>query len=160
VRMTDASGALVQFQRARVIRDVFFRGGARTPGMRLDFKPLEMDAAITNFILDVDGQLVKYSHGPQVPTPIQWPGPRGSSQVRLQISPPGAGGVSGQVFQGPWALFRMLDEAQIDPTVQPEKFVVMFNVDGRKAQFEVLTSSVQNPFRLRDIEQFECPGRL
>ena len=155
----DASSALVQFQRAQAIREVFFRGGGQGAAMRLEFKPLTMDATITQFILDVDGQLVKYSHGPQIPAQVQWPGPRGSTQVRLQLSPATAG-ASGQVFEGQWALFRMFDQVQIETSGQPEKFVATFNVDGRKAQFEVLTSSVQNPFRLRELEQFQCPGQL
>ncbi len=158
--MGQSSGALQEFHHAQVIRDVFFRSGGRVPAMSLTFKPLDMDASITQFILDVDGQLVKYSHGPQVPMTLQWPGPRGSSQVRLQISPASSGGASGQVFEGPWALFRMLDGMQINPTSQPEKFLVTFGVDGRKARFEVTTSSVQNPFRLNELKQFSCPSRL
>jgi type VI secretion system protein ImpL len=158
--MGNASGALHEFHRAQMIRDVFFRGGGRAAGMNLTFKPIEMDASITQFILDVDGQFVKYSHGPQIPMSLQWPGPRGSSQVRLQISPASTVGSSGQVFEGPWALFRMLDGMHITPTSQPEKFIVTFNVDGRKARFEVITTSVQNPFRLNELKQFNCPGRL
>lgn len=151
------SGSLIEFQRAATIRDVFFRSGGRTPGLKLDFKPLEMDAAITQFILDVDGQLVKYAHGPQVPQTVQWPGPKGSTQVRVQIQPPGNTGVSGTTTEGAWAMFRMFDKAQIEPTAQPERFRVTFNVDGRRATFEVVASSVQNPFRLRELEQFRCP---
>ena len=158
--MGRPSGALQEFHRAQIIRDVFFRSGGRTAGMSLSFKPVNMDASITQFILDVDGQLVKYSHGPQVPMTLQWPGPRGSSQVRLQVSPASVSGASGQVFEGPWALFRMFDRVQITPTMQPEKFDVTFNVEGRKIQFEVITSSVQNPFRLQELQRFTCPGRL
>jgi len=106
--MGGASSALQEFQRARVIRDVFFPGGSRTLSIDLTFKPIEMDASITQFILDMDGKLVRYSHGPQVPVTFQWQ-PKDSSQVRLQISPPGASGGSAKVFEGPWALFRMLD---------------------------------------------------
>ncbi len=156
----DTSSALEEFHRAQIIRDVFFLGGSRTPSMRIEFKPLEMDSSITQFLLDVDGQLVKYSHGPQVPMSVQWPGSRGSTQVRLQVSPASASGTSGQVFEGPWALFRMFDRAQINLTAQPEKFIATFNIDGRKARFEAVTSSVQNPFRLRELDQFHCPGRL
>jgi type VI secretion system protein ImpL len=54
----------------------------------------------------------------------------------------------------------MFDRAQINSTAQPEKFIVTFNIEGRKARFEVVTSSVQNPFRLRELDQFHCPGRL
>ena len=156
----DTTVSLLQFQRAQVIRDVFFRGGGKGAGLKLEFKPIEMDAAITQFLLDVDGQIVRYAHGPQVPTTVQWPGPKGTSQVRLQILPSAAGGSSGVVTEGPWALFRMLDRMQMEPTPQPEKYRVTFNVEGRKAIFEVLTTSVQNPFRLRELEQFQCPTRL
>ncbi len=155
-----ASKDLHEFYRAKIIRDVFFHGGSRTASINLTFKPVDMDPSITQFILDVDGQLVKYGHGPQVPVAIQWPGPRGSSQVRLQIFPPSREGRSGLVFEGPWALFRMFDQVQINPSAQPEKFMAIFDLDGRKARFEIMTSSVQNPFRLEALRQFKCPARL
>lgn len=154
------SGALIQFQRAATIRDVFFRSGGNSLGLRLDFKPLEMDAAINQFILDVDGQLVKYSHGPQVPQSVQWPGPRGSTQVRVSIQPPAPTGTSGMSTEGPWALFRLFDKLSIEKTGQAERFRVTFDIGGRTATFEVVASSVQNPFRLPELAQFQCPGEL
>jgi type VI secretion system protein ImpL len=160
VKLVDDAGSLVQFQRAAVIRDTFFRAGGRTPGLRLDFKPLLMDETITQFILDVDGQIVRYAHGPQIPTSIQWPGPKGSNQVRIQLSPTTGSGASGVVADGPWALFRLLDRMQIEPGAAPERFRVTFNVDGRRAVFEITANSVQNPFRLRELESFNCPGGL
>jgi type VI secretion system protein ImpL len=159
-RLGTDTATLGQFQRAAAIRDTFFRGGGKAPGLRLDFKPLEMDATITHFTLDVDGQLVKYSHGPQVPASVQWPGPRGSTQVRVQLQPALAGGSSGMVTEGPWALFRLFDQLQMSAAGAPERFKVTFDVDGRKATFEVTASSVVNPFRLRDIAEFSCPATL
>jgi type VI secretion system protein ImpL len=155
------SDGLRQLQRAYEIKRVFFPSGGNRPALKLDFKPLQMDESITQFILDVDGQIVRYRHGPQVLTPVQWPGPRGSGQVRIELSPPPTGaGASGLTFEGPWALFRMLDRAQIDATAQPERVNATFTIDGRRATFEVTASSVQNPFRLRDLEQFQCPSHL
>jgi type VI secretion system protein ImpL len=156
---TDSS-TLLQFQHAAMIRETFFRGGGNQISVRLDFKPVEMDATITQFILDVDGQLVKYAHGPQIPASVQWPGPRGSSQVRVQITPVSASGASGLVTDGPWALFKIFDKQQIEPAGGPERWKATFNVDGRRAAFLVTTSSVRNPFRLAELEQFSCPGRL
>ncbi len=158
--MGNATRDLKAFHQAKIIRDIFFRNGGNSPSMEFVFKPIDMDASITQFILDVDGQLVKYSHGPQVPITVRWPGPRGSSQVRLQISPATADGASGQIFEGPWALFRMFDRIKIKASNQSEKFFTTFDINGRKVQFEVVTSSVQNPFRLRELEQFSCPTRL
>jgi type VI secretion system protein ImpL len=153
-------GTLPQFQRAAAIRETFFPGGATSPAIRLEFKPIEMDPGLTQFILDVDGQQIKYAHGPQIATPIQWPGPRGSSQVRVQISPPSATGNSGMTTEGPWALFRMFDRVRIEPGNSPERFRANFDVDGRKAVFEVTTSSVRNPFILRELTEFSCPSGL
>jgi type VI secretion system protein ImpL len=153
-------GALLTFQRAAMIRETFFRGGGAVPGLRLDVMPVEMDTGITQFVLDVDGQVVKYAHGPQIPVSIQWPGPRGSAQVRVELSPPSASGSSGMVTSGPWALFRMIDRLQVEPGAAPERFRATFNVNGRKASFDITTSSVRSPFRLRELEEFTCPAGL
>ena len=151
------TGTLAQFQRAQAIRETFFPSGA-APSMRLEFKPIDMDTTLTQFILDVDGQVVRYAHGPQIPTSVTWPGPRGSSEVHVQVAP--LSGTSGMTFTGPWALFRLFDRVTVEPTGAPERFRATFDVDGRKAVFEVTTSSVRNPFRMRDLTDFSCPQGL
>lgn len=157
IDMGDAS-YLGHFQRAAMIRDVFFRGGAGASGFQIDFKPVYMDASIAQFTLDIHGQLLKYAHGPQVPQSVQWPPAKGSApQVRLQIQPPGPSGTSGMTTEGYWALFRLFDKVRIEASSQPERFTVEFVVDGRRTQFEIVVSSVQNPFQLRELEQFQCP---
>ncbi|MFY3384139.1 type VI secretion system membrane subunit TssM [Paracidovorax sp. MALMAid1276] len=153
------SASLASFQKAATIRDVFFRAGGKAPGIRLDVKPIEMDASISQMVLDVDGEVLRYQHGPQIPKSISWPGTRGTGQVRLQITAAGAEN-SGLVTEGPWALHRLFDRAQLLPGNAPEKFTAIFNVDGRRVRFEVTTSSVLNPFRLKAMEEFECPNSL
>jgi type VI secretion system protein ImpL len=154
------SAALAEFQRAQVIRDVFFRGGGGTPSIQLDFKPIEMDATIQQFTLDVDGKPVRYSHGPQNTTSVQFPGPGGKSLVRASISPTPPSGTNGVRFEGPWALFRMFDGVQIVETRQSERFVATFAIEGRRTVFEIYASSVRNPFRLPELSQFRCPTGL
>ncbi|WP_321799973.1 type VI secretion system membrane subunit TssM [Caballeronia sp. J97] len=151
---------LAQFERAATIRGVFFRGGGKTPALTLQFKPLDMDPTILSFTLDVDGQVLTYAHGPQIATAIQWPGTRGSQRVSLQLTPPPTSGARNLVFEGPWALFRMFDRLDVEPTEQPERFIVTFDVEGRKTRFEVTANSVENPFRLADLRAFSCPERL
>jgi type VI secretion system protein ImpL len=153
------SASLSSFEKAAVIREVFFRGGTRTPQFRVDMKPVEMDASITTFALDVDGTPLSYLHGPQTPRSIVWPGPAGRNQVRVALTPPGGGASTGP-FEGSWGLHRFFDKAQITPSASPEKFLAAFNFEGRKIAFEVTAASVQNPFKLREVEEFSCPGRL
>ncbi|WP_233888771.1 type VI secretion system membrane subunit TssM [Paraburkholderia flagellata] len=151
---------LAQFERAATIRDVFFHGGGKTPSLTLQFRPVEMDPSILQLALDVDGQVLTYAHGPQVATTIQWPGTRGSGRVSLQLTPPPTSSATNLMFEGPWALFRMFDRLEIEPTQQPERFFVTFDVEGRKARFEVTANSVENPFRLADLHAFSCPAQL
>jgi type VI secretion system protein ImpL len=154
------SGALAEFQRAQVIREVFFRGGGAAPSIQLEFKPMEMDASIHQFLLDVDGKVVRYAHGPPTPVRVQFPGPSGRGQVHVSISPPPPSGSSAKKFEGPWALFRMFDDVKIEETNQLERFIATISVEGRRAVFEVLASSVRNPFRLPELSQFRCPTAL
>ena len=150
-------GSLPQFQRAQVIRETFFGGGSATPTTRLEFKPVEMDAALREFVLDVDGQIVRYAHGPQIPATVQWPGPRGTGVVRVMVQPAGS---TGMVNDGPWALYRLFERVSFAPGSEREKFRATFDIDGRKVVFDITTSSVRNPFRLSELRSFSCPNGL
>ncbi len=153
-------GTLPQFQRAAVVRETFFPGGSATPALRLDVRPVEMDTSIREFILDVDGQIVRYMHGPIIPVQVLWPGPRGSSQVRVQVTGQSGIPLGGMVTEGPWALFRMFDRVRTEAGPSPERFRATFEVDGRKAVFDITTSSVRNPFGLKELRDFQCPSGL
>ena len=162
-RLGNDAGTLPEFQRAQAIRETFFPASG-VPTLRLQFKPIEMDASLKQFVLDIDGQIVKYDHGPQIPVQVQWPGPRGGAQVRLQLNPPAAGGVNGGatglVYEGPWALLHLFDHVKIENGAAPERFRATFDVDGRKAVFEITAGSVRNPFRLAELAEFRCPQGL
>jgi type VI secretion system protein ImpL len=154
------TGTLIQFQRAQAIRETFF-AGANGAALRLQIKPVDMDPALKQFILDVDGQIVRYDHGPLIPMAVVWPGPRGTMQVRVEVNPPGSGTTFGSVFEGPWALLRLFDRVTIDPIANSqERFRATFNLDGRKAIFEITASSVRNPFQLPELHDFQCPMGL
>jgi type VI secretion system protein ImpL len=153
-----SAGSLVQFERADGIKKVFFRMGNQA-SYRYEFKPVRMDAGISRFLLDVDGQQVSYAHGPIAPKWVSWPGPAGASIVRLTVEPAGASG-SGYTTEGPWALFRLFDKATVERTAQPEKMFVTFTFDGREVRFEVTAGSVQNPYGLSELKNFSCPRGL
>jgi len=64
------------------------------------------------------------------------------------------------VIDGPWALFRMFDRMQVERLNSPERFRVTFFVEGRTATFDVTATSVQNPFAMREMSDFQCPTAL
>lgn len=164
-RIGDATmgggASLVEFQRAAEIRKVFFTGAGSLPSMRITLKPVDMDPSILQFLLDVDGQQLRYAHGPAVPQRVEWPGPKGTGQLRVEVSPPGSSGTSGFAVEGPWALMRLFDRARIESSPQqPERFRATLAVDGRSIILDVTASSVQNPLRLPELRDFRCPSRL
>lgn len=154
------SGYLDSFQKAQAIRDVFFTGagGPRTPSFSIDIRPEDMDAGLTQVTLDIDGQTVRYAHGPQAPATVKWPGPRNSNQVRMQVTTSGGTPAGGIVTEGPWALHRLFDKASISGRAG-ESFEASFDLQGRKVVFSVSANSVYNPLRLSQMSSFRCPGK-
>ncbi|MBO9647896.1 MAG: type VI secretion system membrane subunit TssM [Variovorax sp.] len=149
------------FYRARQIRDVFFRDAAgKKFGWKLDLKVMELEPNVTDLIIDIDGQGLRYVHGPVQAFPVAWPGPRGGSTAELTANPRISGATSTVRTQGPWALFRLLDEGRIVGTATPARVSVEFQFDGRKALLDINTGSQPNPLNSDLLRGFRCPGRF
>ena len=156
---TGGHGSLSAFQKASVIRNVFFGNGDSIPKLRVEMKVVEMDPSISSMALDVDGTVIRYAHGPQMSQTVTWPGSRGRQQVSLQISDK-SGEQSAMSTDGSWALHRFFDKLTLSSGVKPESFSATATVNGKKVVFEVTTSSVQNPFRLTQMQTFSCPSQF
>ena len=148
--------ALADFQRAARIKEGFFRAGGKTPGFKLEIRALEMTDGMKELSLDIDGQILKFVAGNSASSVLNWPSQKVSSQIRITAVPP----VAPLGFEGPWALFRLFDRFEVQPSPQPEKFTVLINLEGKRVRLEVIANSVMNPFRMREIQQFRCPGAL
>jgi type VI secretion system protein ImpL len=146
--------ALADFQRAAKIREAFFRAGGKVPGFKVDLRVLEMDAGVKELVLDIDGQAMKFPAGSTAAQTLTWPSQRVASQIKLSL------GGTPQVFEGPWALFRLIGQFEVQASPQPERFTVLVNVDGKKAKLEVISASALNPLRMREMQSFRCPELL
>ncbi len=152
-----AVSALAEFQRAARMRDVFFRSGGKVPAMRIEMTIADMDPALKELVLDIDGQVQKLTSGGP-PATIAWPSQRLASQIKLSTGLGNAGALV--MFEGPWALFRMMDRFEVLPSAVPEKFTVVMNLDGKRARVNVIAASVFNPFQMKEVKQFRCPAAL
>jgi type VI secretion system protein ImpL len=158
IRLSDA--ALQTFERADAIRRTFFGFGGAQPSVGFNMVPIDMDATIGRFVLNLEGTEISWDHGPQVPTFMQWPGPNPGSEVRLEMRSAQTGRTSMLRKRGPWAWFRILDESDVRETDRREHFEVEFNVEGNHVTYELIARSAYNPFRFAELERFSCPGRL
>ena len=148
--------ALADFQRASKIREAFFRSGGKVPAFKVDLRVIEMAEGLKELTLDVDGAPLKFSAGNTAAQTYAWPSARIASQIKLS----GAAGGPVQLFEGPWAFFRLIGQFEVQPSPQPERFVVVLNVDGKRAKMEVISASALNPLRLREMQAFRCPDGL
>lgn len=157
ITLPISQGALMNFYRASVIRDVFFAGGPQ-PQIRFEIQPVSMDQGARQALLDLDGVTISYAHGPSRPTQVMWPGPNRMTNVRLVLDPPPASGVGTINESGPWALFRLFSRAQVARGRVPEEFSLTFSIGERSVTYVVRAGSVFNPFALRELSEFRCPA--
>ncbi len=148
---------LAQFQRAAVIRDLFFAAGGNTPTVRFDITPATLDNNAKQVTLDFDGVVVSYAHGPSRATQITWPGPTRMINARLVFDPPAAGGTGVLQDSGPWALFRLFGRGQLAQSGGAERYTLNFQIGDRQAGFEIRAGSVLNPFAPGVLQDFRCP---
>jgi type VI secretion system protein ImpL len=152
-----AAGSLAEFQRAARIREVFFRSGGKQPSLKIELRVADMDPALKELLLDVDGQVQKLVAGGQSIS-VSWPSQRVAAQIKLSSG--AAGAAAPMLFEGPWAVFRLFDRFGVEPSTVPEKFSIPVVLDGKKARLDVIAASVFNPFQLKEVKQFRCPAAL
>lgn len=155
-----AGPSLVPFQRAREIREVFFRDpGARKMAWKVDLKVVELDPEIVELNMDFDGQSQRYVHGPVIPLKVTWPGPRGGQGAEISASPRIRPDTSTLAANGPWALMRVIARGKLAGSATTSHFLAEYDFDGRKARLDINTASLANPWTTGLLQGFQCPGR-
>ncbi|QEM91217.1 type VI secretion system membrane subunit TssM [Kosakonia radicincitans] len=151
--LPGSEGLLVPFQQAQSIRDAFFANSSTTPSFRTTVRTVRMDNSILTMTLDVDGQILRYSHGPQAVQIVNWPGSGGTNQVRMQLGL-ASGTTATLVTNGAWALNRFFDKARVSPGSSSLSRQATFTIDGHQVTLEFAPNSIRNPFQL---PRFACP---
>jgi len=149
--------AVVNFQRAAVIRDIFF-GGQAQPTFRFDIAPVQLDAGARQATLDLDGVTITYAHGPTRATQVTWPGPNRMNNVRLVFDPAPSSGPGVLQASGPWSLLRLFQQGQIQGGGAAERFTLNFRSGERSISYEIRASSTLNPLASTVLQEFRCPA--
>lgn len=154
-----SSSSLRAFEKADRIKRAFFKFGSDRAAFNFSLTPKYMDAGLSKFSLNIDGQPVEYTYGPLLKTELQWPGINPGSGARLEMRQ--SNGQSNILSEsGPWALFKMLNKIQVRRTNSSERFDLSFTATGYKANFTLQAGASNNPFRLMTNMQFNCPNHL
>jgi type VI secretion system protein ImpL len=142
-------------QRARQVREAFFSDGGRRFGVSLELRLLELDPALSEFVIEVDGQPLRFRRESKAAQRLRWPADEGApGRVTLRT-----GASAGYSFDGPWALLRLFDRVRVESGAGGRAELV-FDVEGRKARFEARSAAALNPVLRSELESFTCPRHL
>lgn len=147
------------FAQIAQIRDMFFRQqDGRRLGWKGEYKVISLDEKVMEWVIDFDGQVQRYAHGPIQSIAFDWPGPRGGSMVELHANPRVRAETSSLMVRGPWAWLRVIEQGRLVQSTQPGKQVVEYMFDDRRALLEI-TSAGPSPFNNPLLRNFTCPSR-
>lgn len=154
-----ASPSLRMFEDAARIRQAYFPAGTPQPQVSFAMEPVSLDPRARKVELTVGTQSLVNDHGPLTAVRLQWP--TAGSAARLAFTPVDNPGQSIAISRsGPWALFHLLDDATLENSGGPDRFQVRFNVQGYQASFLLRAESIDNPFALPELQQFQCRDQL
>lgn len=142
------------------IRSAYFtRGGALDVEFALE--PLNLSSNKRRSVVNLDGQLVEFSHGPRQSIPLVWPNTlRDTVESRITLVPVQVNRSPRSISQsGPWALFRLLDKADITG-VSGSAVDVRFQVDDGEMRYRLHAASNTNPFTQQLLSGYRIPRSL
>lgn len=148
------SDVIEQLALADRIRETFFdqRGNL---SVQFSIEPLGLSANQRTSLLDLDGQLIAYTHGPRQITGIVWPNTLGQ-QVRSNLTLLRQNGNSSSLeYRGPWSMFRLLSRGSlngrtatsVDLSFRTGDGVMRYRLNAEKA-FNPITQEPFKGFRL------------
>lgn len=153
------SKTLGAFENAALIRDTFFDASGKL-AMSMIIRPISLSPSILEAVLDVDGQVLTYSHGYSQPMRVDWPGPKGGVYIRLTFKTQ-SGKVETVSFDGPWAIFRMYDASNpVRLGSNSRELTIAMNAIGGFFKVELSSTMKDYPLWSRALSQFSCPKNL
>ncbi|MDI9243994.1 type VI secretion system membrane subunit TssM [Marinobacter sp. CHS3-4] len=147
-------------EKAEEIRRAFF---TRSGSLDVEFalEPTHLSSNKRRSVMNVDGQLVEFSHGPRQSIPLVWPNTlRDSVESRITLVPTEVNRSPRSMSEnGPWALFRLLDEADITG-VSSSSVDVRFALDDGEMRYRLHAGSNTNPFTQELLAGYQIPRSL
>jgi type VI secretion system protein ImpL len=141
---------LHQFQNADSIRRTFFRGGT-SASVTAELRLVSSD--LPQITLEYGGETHQFTASNNTAWTLRWPAPNGGGAKLYATT-----AAQGVTVEGDWAIFRLIDKAMSDSS-SPERLRLVFMIEGKRITFELRSNSVLNPFKLKELGGFRCPGR-
>lgn len=158
-------------KKADDISSTLFKGGDLSISFRLkpqlpESKPvLGKRPIIEQVFLSIDGKDNQYKMGAAFWEDYNWPGGRGAPGARMNISIRDYGTSETKSFDGEWAFFRLLSDANISRGESASQYILnwTFKKDGAydvNASYILSAGSTRNPFSSNFFRTFVLPTKI
>jgi type VI secretion system protein ImpL len=156
-RLDIPQAALEMFNRASLIRKMYFVDNQKTPQVKFTITPTSMQYMSGNYLLNLEGQQINYLRDFREAKTIVWPGNK-AGIATLEFNTPS--GVMTWKEAGDWALYKLLARAQWSPSANTRLYTLNFMVNGISIPYELLADKPINPFIPNIVTEFRCPEKL
>lgn len=156
-RLDIPQAALEMFNRASLIRKMYFADNQKTPQVKFTITPTSMQYMSGNYLLNLEGQQINYLRDFREAKTIVWPG-NNSGLATLEFNTPT--GVTTWKETGDWAVYKLLARAQWTPSANASFYTLNFIVNGVSVPYELLADKPINPFIPNIVTEFRCPEKL
>lgn len=147
-----------QLEVADRIRETFFdhRGNL---SVQFSIEPLGLSANQRTSVLDLDGQLISYTHGPSLITGVIWPNTL-NPQVRSNLTLLKLNGNSSSLeYRGPWSMFRLLSRGALNGRTATSVDLSFRTGDGMM-RYQLSSEKAFNPITQQPFKGFRLPRTL
>jgi type VI secretion system protein ImpL len=152
------SDVIEQLELAERIRETFFdqRGNL---SVQFSIEPLGLSANQRTSLLDLDGQLISYTHGTSQITGVIWPNTLGQ-HVRSNLTLLRQNGNSSSLeYRGPWSMFRLLSRGSLNGRTATSVDLSFRTGDG-VMRYRLSAQKAFNPITQQPFKGFRLPRGL
>ncbi len=150
---------LAQLKAADHIRQTFF-DSQNALLVQYTIEPISMSGNKRRSLLNLDGQLVDYSHGKSIKTQLIWPNTmREEIESKLTLISNGNQSSRSQSRSGPWGQFRLFDSGKLT-NIAESSFYLRFDIDGGNVIYRISADNAENPFSGGLFSQFKLSETL
>ncbi|KZK86277.1 hypothetical protein PsW64_01530 [Pseudovibrio sp. W64] len=129
-------------------------------GVEYNIQPVALAAKLRRAVMNIEGQIISYSHGPRRPIRVIWPNVlTNEAESSLSVFPAGRGRPHTVTFKGPWSGFRLLDFATTKG-FDSNGALIEFSFDGQIATYSLLHKGASSLARKQPLSGLILPAKM
>jgi len=136
---------LDMFMRASLIQQMFYSDDHKHLSFKFSLIPFAKSDSVNSVTITSNNQTNIFSDSHNNSTIFDWPDKTSNNKTTLVLKLNNGDSLT-RVFDGPWALFRMLDFSTITATTNPQKYIIQFKIDKYKVTYTMIMDNKVNPF--------------